>query len=94
MRIIIPMFVFATACAEAPAATVGNEDTVPTMESDIVHTKIIYPNRYVENAYLNRYVDRQYNVVCYTRSRETLKCFPISDEGTVQYSLDFQNQTD
>ena len=88
MRIIIPMFVFATSCAEAPQASRGpsdNEDTVATMDSDIVHT---------QNAFLNRWVDRQYNVVCYGRSTDTLRCFPISDEGTVQYSLDFQNQAD
>lgn len=88
MRIIIPMLVFATACAEAPQAPetpADNEDTVPTMDSDIVHTK---------NAFLNRWVDSRYNVVCYGRSTDTLRCFPIGDEGTVQYSLDFQNQAD
>jgi hypothetical protein len=93
MRIITPRFVatafafflFTTACIHMSEAPSDNEDTVATMDSDIVHT---------HNAFLNRWVDRQYNVVCYGRSRDTLRCFPISDEGTVQYSLDFQNQTD
>ena len=43
---------------------------------------------------IGRWVDSRYNVVCYAYSRDTLRCFPISDEGTVQYSLDFQNQAD
>ena len=80
MRIIIPMLMFATACAEAPA---GNEDNVPTMDSDIVRT---------EKEFLSRWVDSQYNIVCYSYTGKDLECFPISDEGTVQHSLDFQNQ--
>ena len=83
MRIIIPMLVFATACAEAPAAPAGNQDTVPTMDSDIVRT---------ENKFLTRWVDSRYNVVCYSYTGKDLECFPISDVGTVQHSLDFQNQ--
>ena len=86
MRIIIPMLVFANACAKAPQAPetpADNEDTVPTMDSDIVHTK---------NAFLNRWVDSRYNVVCYSYTGKDLECFPIGDEGIVQHSLDFQNQ--
>ena len=81
MRIIISMLMFATSCAEAPAA--GNEDAVPTMESDIVRT---------EKEFLSRWVDSRYKVVCYSYTGKDLECFPIGDEGTVQHSLDFQNQ--
>ena len=85
MRIIIPMLMFTTACAEAPETPADNEDAAATMDSDIVRTK---------NAFLNRWVDSRYNVVCYSCSHDDLECFPISDEGTAQYRLDFQNQAD
>jgi hypothetical protein len=37
---------------------------------------------------LQRWVDSRYNVVCYARYNNTLECFPISDEGNVQYRLE------
>ena len=90
MRIIIPMLVFANACAKAPQAPqapetpADNEDTVPTMDSDITRIK---------SQGMSRWVDSRYNVVCYAHvAYKDLECFPISVEGTVQYSLDFQNQ--
>ena len=78
MRIIIPMLMFATACAKGPSAEAPEAPEIPRIDS----------------RGLTRWVDSQYNVVCYAFSFDTLKCFPISDEGTVQYSLDFQNQAD
>ena len=88
MRIIIPMLMFATACAEAPQASrgpSGNEDTVTVADPGLT---------YESYRGFERWVDSRYNVVCYAYSMDTLRCFPLNDEGAVQYSLDFQNQAD
>jgi len=85
MRNIIPMFLFGSALvieiAIVCAAASAEEASIPDV------TYEAYEN-------ISRWVDSRYNVVCYAFSKDTLRCFPISDEGTVQYSLDFQNQTD
>jgi len=83
MRIIIPMFMFVTACSGAAPAR-NDEDTVTVADPDVI---------YEYHSGLLRWVDSRYNVVCYAYSMDTLKCLPISEEGHVQYSLDFQNQT-
>jgi len=83
MRIIIPMFMFVTACSGAAPAR-NDEDTGTVAEPDVTHEYYIG---------LDRWVDSRYNVVCYAHFADTLKCFPISEEGHIQYSLDFQNQT-
>jgi len=88
MRIIIPMLMYAIACAEAPEAPEAppcSEDTVTTMDSDITR---------IDSQGMARWVDSRYNVVCYLYTTKDLECFPISVEGTVQRSLDFQNQAD
>jgi hypothetical protein len=81
MRIIIPMFMFVTSCSPPPSAR--NDEGTVIADPDVTHEYYMG---------LERWVDSRYNVVCYAYFSDTLECFPISEEGHVQYSLDFQNQ--
>ena len=84
MRIIIPMFMFVTSCSPPPPPSARNDEgTVTVADPDVTHEYYMG---------LERWVDSRYNVVCYAHFSGTLKCLPISEEGHVQYSLDFQNQ--
>jgi len=69
---------FAAACS--PATPEGDDGEIMVIaDPDVMRT---------DYRGLQRWVDSRYNVVCYSHYSDTLECFPISDEGNVQYRLE------
>ena len=69
---------FAVACSPVTPESDDGE-IVATAEPDVMRTDF---------RGLQRWVDSRYNVVCYAHYNDTLECFPISDDGNVQYRLE------